>query len=660
MVSIRRGSRIGLGRFACFALFGPLLVAGTAHGFRMADPMATIAIPAAGNRPPETPDDPPAARPLLEGSVATSPATIVVRGAFRSIQVNVDGLGRNLVGDAANEPSIAVDPVSPSRIVIGWRQFDTIVSNFRQAGRAYSHNAGETWTFPGVLQPGQFRSDPVLAADADGNFYYYSLSTVTSAEFFKSIDGGVTWTGPVPGFGGDKQWMTIDRTDSVGRGHIYGDWNVQFSCCAGLDFTRSIDHGVSFQPPLALPQPSLKWGTLDVGPDGTLYLAGSNLSQIGHVFAASANAKVAAATPTFSVRSIDLGGVTTGGDGSLNTPNPGGLLGQVWVATDHSFGATRGNIYVLGSVDPPGGDPLDVYFTRSNDGGVNWSPPHRINDDVSTSAFQWFGTMSVAPNGRIDVVWNDTRNTGAAGRSELFYSSSGDAGNTWATNIPISPEFNSHLGFPSQNKIGDYYHMNSDNAGANLAYAATFNGEQDVYFLRIGDRDCNNNGFPDAEDIALSRSSDCDDNSVPDECEADCNRNLTADPCDISGGSSPDCDGNFVPDECEADLDGDGSINACDADIDGDGVTNINDACDFTPPGTPVEIHGRPISDTNGDCVVNLPDLVRLVGSTPSRTCLLGPGLLLGSSCTGSYDYDGDWDVDMIDVSAFQNVFGRE
>jgi hypothetical protein len=41
------------------------------------------------------------------------------------------------------------------------------------------------------------------------------------------------------------------------------------------------------------------------------------------------------------------------------------------------------------------------------------------------------------------------------------------------------------LGYPNQNKIGDYYDMISDNTGAHVAYAATFTGGQDVYYLRI-------------------------------------------------------------------------------------------------------------------------------------------------------------------------------
>jgi hypothetical protein len=41
------------------------------------------------------------------------------------------------------------------------------------------------------------------------------------------------------------------------------------------------------------------------------------------------------------------------------------------------------------------------------------------------------------------------------------------------------------VGWPIQQKIGDYYHMISRDNGADLAWAATFNGEEDVYYLRI-------------------------------------------------------------------------------------------------------------------------------------------------------------------------------
>src|SRR6476646_11819070 len=68
----------------------------------------------------------------------TSPRKISPYGAFISYQVNVDAQGNNIVGDAANEPSIAVDPTDGNKMTIGWRQFNSVQSDFRQGGWGYT------------------------------------------------------------------------------------------------------------------------------------------------------------------------------------------------------------------------------------------------------------------------------------------------------------------------------------------------------------------------------------------------------------------------------------------------------------------------------------------------------------------------------------------
>jgi hypothetical protein len=477
--------------------------------------------------PREFLDDPPGvpARPV-PGALPSEPVRF---GRSSAHQVNVSPGGANIPGDAANEPSIAVNPLAPNNMAIGWRQFDTRSSNFRQAGRAFSSDGGRTWTFPGVLTPGVFRSDPVLDVSANGTFYYSSLTQDFLVGIFTSTDNGVSWLPPVPAFGGDKQWITVDRTNGIGSGNIYQSWSTAAGCCGNRIFTRSTDAGQSFLTPVTIPNTPV-WGTLDVAPDGTLYISGAAFQGAIYV-SRSTNAQDPQATPTFQTVTVDLGGNLRFSTG----PNPAGLLGQVWLAVDPSSGPTAGWIYLLASVDPPGIDPLDVHFARSTDGGVSWSPWRRVNDDPEgTNYWQWFATMSTAPNGRIDAVWNDTRDTGIVNLSALYYSFSTDGGATWSANERISEFWDSFVGWPQQNKIGDYYHMVSDDVGASLAWAATFNNEQDVYYTRIGDYDCNVNGVPDSLDIAHGTSPDTNMNGIPDECEE------TVAPVAVAEGGAPE------------------------------------------------------------------------------------------------------------------------
>jgi hypothetical protein len=416
--------------------------------------------------------------PISRTDMAKSPAYNVRSSDFFTAQVNIDESSMNIMGDAANEPSIAVDPTNPDRIVIGWRQFDTVTNNFRQAGYGYSLDGGNSWTFPGVLDPGVFRSDPVLDFDSEGNLYYNSLRNTFECDVFVIRDGGVVWEAPVPANGGDKQWMRVDHNPGVNNN--YAHWNLSFTTCDGA-FTRSTDGSESFETCINVPEDPF-WGTLAIDKESTLYLTGTNGADI--VVFRSFNAKDAGSTIEWEDVSI------ANLDGQLNAGapvNPQGLLGQTWIDVDISDGPGEGNVYVAASVDRnSNSDPGDVMFSRSTDGGITFEDPIRINTDESTTNYQWLGTMAVAPNGRIDVIWLDTRNAEEGTLfSELYYSFSDDQGTTWSENQSMSASFDPTIGYPQQNKMGDYFDMISDNEGAHVAWANTINGGQDVYYTRI-------------------------------------------------------------------------------------------------------------------------------------------------------------------------------
>ena len=87
------------------------------------------------NEPLERYDNPPAPPRKIE----TSPRMISQFGLFTSFQVNVNANGQNILGDAANECSISVDPTNGNNMTIAWRQFNNVTSNFRQGGWGYTN-----------------------------------------------------------------------------------------------------------------------------------------------------------------------------------------------------------------------------------------------------------------------------------------------------------------------------------------------------------------------------------------------------------------------------------------------------------------------------------------------------------------------------------------
>src|ERR1700730_10398239 len=222
--------------------------------------------------------------PMYIFRLETSPRMISHFGVFTSYQVNVDGNGQNIVGDAANECTISVDPTNTSKMAIGWRQFNSVLSNFRQGGWGYTTDGGIHWTFPGVLENNVFRSDPVTNSNETGTFFYLSLLHTFCENMYRSTNGGQSWTElQADGLagGGDKEWFTIDKTNGPGHGFQYqASDGADCDNTGVVEFQRSTDGGITWQAPIAiLPlNDSPTDGTLDVDTNGNLFIGGEGFS----------------------------------------------------------------------------------------------------------------------------------------------------------------------------------------------------------------------------------------------------------------------------------------------------------------------------------------------------------------------------------------------
>ena len=81
----------------------------------------------------------------------------------------------------------------------------------------------------------------------------------------------------------------------------------------------------------------------------------------------------------------------------------------------------------------------EIYHQASTDGGRSWSDPKKITDDPDADLRgQYFPNVSVAPNGRVDAVWWDTRDDPGIRSNDLYYAYSDDNGRTWSKNQRIT------------------------------------------------------------------------------------------------------------------------------------------------------------------------------------------------------------------------------
>jgi hypothetical protein len=94
---------------------------------------------------------------------------------------------------------------------------------------------------------------------------------------------------------------------------------------------------------------------------------------------------------------------------------------------------------VYNRISPDIAGVSEVYDRASYDGGKTWSEAKPLSDDdPKIYAGQFFPNLSIAPNGRIDVAWWDTRDIQGLRGTDAYYAYSNDDGRTWSKNIRVT------------------------------------------------------------------------------------------------------------------------------------------------------------------------------------------------------------------------------
>ena len=97
-------------------------------------------------------------------------------------------------------------------------------------------------------------------------------------------------------------------------------------------------------------------------------------------------------------------------------------------------------------LDSAGEVRSDIFLRASTDGGMTWGSRRVVNDDPGNATNQQLPGLAVAPNGRLDISWNDFAGSPTPpaspdreeGFDNIHYTSSTDRGATFGPSIRVS------------------------------------------------------------------------------------------------------------------------------------------------------------------------------------------------------------------------------
>jgi hypothetical protein len=248
---------------------------------------------------------------------------------------------------------------------------------------------------------------PQVAVDASGNIsvVWESDDIRFGALFSHSTDGGATFSIPIDlatntgGSFGPQLVVAVDGSISV-------VWEDDFDFQSDISFSRSTDKGETFSAPKNLSNNT-----------GFSFRAQIAVDVSGNIDVVWVDNTAGNYDVLFS-RSSDRGATFSSPKNLSNSPGDS-LNAQIGVDAN-------GSVYVIWPDTVPPVFNKDIFFTRSSDGGANFSVPANLSNNTGKSSNPW---ISVDAAGGINLTWQDA----TPGLGNIFFARSLDAGATFST-----------------------------------------------------------------------------------------------------------------------------------------------------------------------------------------------------------------------------------
>jgi hypothetical protein len=375
-----------------------------------------------------------------------------------------------------SENSVFVDPANNQIVVNSNNSTPNPVSGIYGANSTESYDGGLSWDGSVEGAGGSNSGDPVALVGMDGAYYIGAISNPGGQQVSKSTNSGATYTVyNVANAGGgllDKNHLWIDNCPtSPYSNNLYDAWtDFGGSANNNIGFSRSTNGGVNWSSQVnvsgAVNAGSHCQGVnINSGPNGEVYVIWAiydnwptDETAIGMARSFNGGAAFEPATRIINnIRGIRNTGVEKN---MRNNSFPS-------MAVDISGGEYDGNIYIVWSnVGVPGintGNDVDVYLVRSEDLGVTWSTPVKVNQDPSGQGHKhYFPWITCDPeNGILSLVFYDDRNVGGS-QCEVYCANSNDGGETWedfkVSDVAFTP---SPIPGLADGYMGDYLGINA-------------------------------------------------------------------------------------------------------------------------------------------------------------------------------------------------------